>query len=137
MIFLYNLPSKIQKDIAKVQFDFENYNLGTADPNYKSEYARDYEGYCGYPVGIEVLENGLPVLFVNAGGDWENPICFCIYFDGKELRGYVPSDGNVYNKKEKRAYGSEELEECDDIDELPDGDADLIRKDVMKRIQIK
>ena len=54
------------------------------------------------------------------------------------MRGYIPEDGNVFNKKERCAYGSEDSED-DDIDysNLPDGDAEAIRKDVMTRIQIR
>jgi hypothetical protein len=124
--FPYDLSTKIETDLKKVNFDRENYEFKTG------------EGYNNYPCGFETLENGLPVLFMNAGGDWENPICFCLYWDGKSLRGYIPEDGNVYNKKHKCAYGSEDLDdESVDYDNLPNGDADAIRKDVMARILIK
>jgi len=138
--FPYNLPNKIiESDLAKVNFDFENWDVGNASQNY-DEYPTDHQGFNGYPCGYEVLENGMPVLFVNAGGDWECPICFCIYWDGKALRGYIPKDGNVYNVKEKCAYGSEEsgnFDEDTDIDDKPNGDPVKIRLDVMSRIQIK
>jgi hypothetical protein len=135
--FPYNFPPKIEKDLSKVNFDFENYNLGKADPMYEEEYDSDFNGYCGYPCGYEILPNGLPVLFVNAGGDWENPICFVIYYDGKELRAYIPSDGNIWNKKEKCAYGSEDnIDDDFDFDNLPEGNPELIRNDVMNRIKI-
>lgn len=132
-----NLPNQVEKDISKVEFDFENWCIGNADPSYE-KYPTDHEGYANYPVGYQTLPNGLPVLFVNAGGDWEYPICFCIYWDGKKLRGYVPTDGNVFNKKEKCAYGSEDdYDDEADQDELPDGDPEKIYNDVMNRIQIK
>lgn len=75
------LSSTIKKDISKVNFDFENYEIGNADPNY-GEYSS--KGFNGYPCGYQLLPNNLPVMFVNAGGDWEYPICFCIYWDGKK-----------------------------------------------------
>jgi hypothetical protein len=123
--FPYDMPTKIQTDLKKVNFDWENYEFENG------------EGYNNYPCGFETLENGLTVLFMIAGGDGENPICICLYWDGKSLRGYIPEDGNVYNKKEKCAYGSEESDEDIDYDNLPQGDPDAIRKDVMTRIIIK
>ncbi len=66
----YEFPAYIQNDLSKVQFDLENWRIGNADPNY-SKYPSDHDGLRGYPCGYEVLPNGLPVLFVNAGGDWE------------------------------------------------------------------
>jgi hypothetical protein len=128
----YEFPETINKDLSKLDFSFENWCIGNASPNY-SKYPNSYTGFCEYPVGYEVLSNNLPVLFVNAGGDWENPICFCIYWDGKQMRAYIPKDGNVYNVKAKSAYGNDD----DDMDDLPDGDKDKIRLDVVNRIKIK
>lgn len=96
--FPYNLPDQVSKDIGKVNFDFENF-----------EYERN--GFMNYPCGFETLSNGMPCLFVNAGGDWETPVCFVIYFDGKKLRGYVPTKGNMWNRKAKAAFGSDEDDE--------------------------
>ena len=132
---IYELPEVIQKDIGKIQFDFENYDIGNADPSFE-QYPTDHQGYNGYTVGYEVLSNGLPVLFVNAGGDWELPICFCIYYDGKKLRGYVPTEGNVFNVEQKCAYGSED-EEDENEQEYPQGDPEKIRADIVNRIKIK
>jgi hypothetical protein len=133
---IYELPKKIEKDLSKLNFDFENYCIGNAHPSYL-KYPSDHSGFWNYPCGYETLENGLPVLFVNAGGDWETPICFCIYFDGKDLRGYIPSDGNCYNKKEKCAYGSEDEPLEEDQQPQQQGEPDKIRIDVMNRIIIK
>lgn len=130
-----DLSSTIIKDISKIQFDFENYDLGNADFNFE-KYPTDYKGYHNYPVGYEVLSNGLPVLFVNAGGDWECPICFCIYYDGKTLRGYVPTHGNVFNIKEKCAYGSEDDPEEYMDTVLPEGDPEKIKEDIINHIKI-
>lgn len=119
-------PAKIDKDLSKVNFDWENYEF------------REGEGLMNYPCGFKTLRNGLPVLFINAGGDWEIPICFCIYWDGKSLRAYIPKEGNVYNTKEMCAYGSEESDSFGvDIDDIKDeGDAEKIESDIMLRIVI-
>jgi hypothetical protein len=127
----YDLPEKIYKDIKKVEFDLENYSIGSA---------ANEKGFDKYPCGYEVLDNGLPVLFINAGGDWEFPICFCLYWNGKEFRGYVPTEGNAYNRKEMCAFGSEFTEfisepmSREELEKIVDPDA--IRKDVMSRIEI-
>lgn len=133
--FPYSLPKHIENDLKKVEFDFENYEVRDGDPlHYDPKY--DSGGFCEYPCGFEVLKNGMPCLFVNAGGDWEYPICFVLYWDGRKIRAYIPEEGNVYNKEKKSAYGNNDGEEPEDS-ELPDGDAEAIRYDVMARIKQK
>lgn len=92
--FPYELPLIIQKDLSKVNFDFEN--CTSFD---------DEEGYVKYPVGYRELKPNFHIFFVVAGGDWEYPVCFIFYWGDNKLRAYIPSDGNVWNKKEKCAYG--------------------------------
>lgn len=75
---------KMFDDIAKVNFSLENIKC----------------------TGLEVLENGLAVLKFQAGGDWEVPVFFVVYYDGKKIRGYVPLKGNTYNPKTKSALGN-------------------------------
>ena len=76
---------KLQKDLSKISFDFENYEI---DPN------------------VHLTIFGVPYLRCFAGGDWEIPIRFFIYFDGKDLRGYIPTKGNTFNRKTKEALGN-------------------------------
>ena len=139
---VFEMGETIDKDLSKINFSMENWVMGNADPSYE-DYPRDNSGYCNYPCGYEVLPNGMPVLFFNAGGDWECPICFCIYWDGKKLRAYIPDEGNLYHRKEKCAFGSEDEPEELQYDEYgeevvePQGDPDKIRQDVTRRIQIK
>ena len=117
----YELPSNIIKDIRKVQFDFENVT------DFK-----ETNGFADYSVGYKELKPGFHTFFVNAGGDWEFPVCFIIYWGNNQLRGYVPKDGNVWNKKEKCAYD-------DDDDENHDGEynEDKMIEDILNRIKIK
>jgi hypothetical protein len=42
------------------------------------------------------------------GGDWEEPILFMVYWDGKTFRGYIPERGNQYNRDTKGALGNNE-----------------------------
>ena len=97
--FPYELPSQIEKDLSKVNFDWENFS----DFN-------ETESFADYPIGYKELKPGFHVFFVNAGGDWEFPICFIFYWGDGKLRAYIPEDGNAWNKREKCAYGSEETE---------------------------
>jgi hypothetical protein len=85
-----DLP-QIKKDLAKVEFDFENW---------------DCDNGCKYINGFHVAPNGLPYWGDCAGGDWEIPIFYIIYWDGKKLRAYIPTEGNPWNTDTKSAYGN-------------------------------
>lgn len=89
-----NLTSQVSKDLDKVDFDTENI---VWDGSFRREL-----------LGFHELENGLTFLGVQAGGDWEFPVFFIIYWDGKSLRGYIPTDGNPWNTDTKSAYGNDE-----------------------------
>lgn len=89
----YPFVSKFIKDIRKVNFDTENVLVD--------------DFYVG--------TNGIPYLLVYMGGDWEIPVYAMLYWDGKSLRGYVPTYGNSFNAYTKTAFGSEE-EYFDDLD---------------------
>lgn len=53
-----------------------------------------------------------------AGGDWEELLFFIIYYDGEQMRGYVPTPGNVFDLPEKAAFGTAEADEKDMVDYL-------------------
>ncbi len=57
---------------------------------------------------LNTLENGLIFCGGITGGDWEQPVFFIIYHDGKEFRAYIPKDGNPYNTDTKSPYGNDE-----------------------------
>jgi hypothetical protein len=97
-IFPGEMPQILLKDLKKVQFDWENYT-----------HFNETQGYATYPVGYKEVAPDFHVFFVNAGGDWEFPVCFIFYWGEEKLRAYIPEDGNAWNKKEKCAYGSEDL----------------------------
>lgn len=73
----------LQKDLSKVQFDMENCDV-------------DFD-----------IHNGVAFASCRAGGDWEMPLRFFVYFDGKDIRGYIPTEGNFFNKLCNIAFGSE------------------------------
>ena len=133
-LFKGSASATIYKDLSKIEVDTENV---------------DYIGEYKMP-GTESLERfemigaggtAFPVAWCACGGDWENPLVFVLYIGLKgELRAYIPKDGNVYNKKEKAAYGNNDDDPSWDDD--PDNpllqfDADKLRADVAGRIIVK
>ncbi|MCK9458364.1 MAG: hypothetical protein M0R80_01820 [Proteobacteria bacterium] len=128
----------------KVEFDFENVTTDTSNCCY------ELEGLLGY----NTLDNGMTFFGVSAGGDWEIPVFFVVYWDGKKLRAYIPTDGNPWNTDTKQAYGNADQDwdnpdaEDDDVKNLnklygpghtshedaPDYDKEKIIADIKARI---
>jgi hypothetical protein len=135
------LTEQIRKDLGKVEFDSENHEC---EPS---------EAYCGAGdiCGFRTLSNGLTYLGCMAGGDWETPLFYIIYWDGKKLRGYIPTDGNLWNTDTKRAYGNDVDGETDapnmkrrfgvDVSCFDDFDIDIdcdkVQADILSRIKPK
>jgi hypothetical protein len=98
----------IKKDI---KFNVDRENVLTPEDGY-DEY-----------LGMHTLPNGLTYYGIIMGGDWEIPMFMIIYWDGKKLRCYIPSYGNLVNLDFGCAFGSEE----DSLDD-EDKKAKLIKK---------
>ena len=90
----------LYKDLTRIDVDFENVE-------YIDEYSlpgtKDMEAF-------EVIGEGdraFPVAWCAGGGDWQMPVVFCIYIgaDGV-LHGYLPDNGNAYDRKENAPYDS-------------------------------
>lgn len=90
------LTATIINDLSKVEFDQENLEWENG------------EGYAGTKdiTGFNTLKNGLSYLGVCCGGDWENPLFYIVYWDGRKLRGYIPTEGNHWNTDKNSAYGN-------------------------------
>lgn len=80
------LISKAINDLCKVDASFENVEF----------------------VDFRMGNNGVPYLWFYFGGDWEIPVYAMLYFDGSNIRGYLPTKGNTFNRRCKAAFGSEE-----------------------------
>ncbi len=124
--------STIEKDLKKVDFDWENY--------YTPEYPH-YNADSPEIVGFHTLDNGLTFLGMWAGGDWEWPVFFILYWDGTHVRAYIPKDGNTYNRRNKKAYGNDEewdaeelLKVYGDAEHCPKFESDKILVDIKDRI---
>ncbi len=118
--FVLDLSPEMIKDLRKVSFNTENFSC-----------VLDNDGdVYGYKLGgMQTLDNGFTFLGCAAGGDWEHPVFFIIYWDGKTLRGYVPKEGNIWDKKNKTAF--------DDDGDLHIVNDKEIEEDIKKRIIIK
>lgn len=133
---LLDSHSIMEKDLEKIEFDMEN---STSVPN---EFVDDG----GLLVGFHTLDNGLSFLGCLAGGDWELPVFFIIYHNGKSLRAYIPTCGNLINRDAKSAFGNYDDDEFmkkelgDEYYESSFEDAeynwDLIEEDIKNRIII-
>lgn len=127
---IVSLTKKIEKDLSKVEFDSENIlskELSWTNP------AVNLHGICTY--------GGLTFLGLSAGGDWEYPVFFIIYWAGKELRAYIPTKGNPWNRKNKKAYGNYDGDDDEEIEfdnpENYEANNEEMLKDILARIKVK
>jgi hypothetical protein len=134
------LTPTVEKDLDKVSFDCEN--ITDEDTQFGSKAI----------LGYHTLPNGMPFFGVCAGGDWESAVFFCIYWDGKKLRGYIPEKGNLWNTDTNQAYGNDDdydlknaRKRWPDNEDLKNDDIDLagwfndydieaMKEDIMTRI---
>lgn len=96
---------RVHEDLLKVQFDWENYEYNPKETYMNSKNIG----------GFRTLPNGLTFLGVTAGGDWQVPTFAILYFSGKELRAYIPTNGNVWNTDTHEAYGNDNLADAKNI----------------------
>ena len=90
--YAYEFLPELADNDNDVQFDYENVMID----NFNNA-----NGITGF---VE-LDN-VCIFGIYAGGDWEFPVN-CVYFsDGINLFIYVPTDGNIFNKTLRSAYGN-------------------------------
>jgi hypothetical protein len=125
---MLNIPT-VEKDL-KVNFDRENFECCTP-------YEWDKI------VGFHTLENDLTFLGFYAGGDWQQPVFGIVYWDGDNLRSYIPTDGNPWNTKTKAAYGEYDSDDENAMErfgkpaEQTVFNQEKILKDIVKKIKPK
>lgn len=118
---------KFDKDI-KYDFDCENF---TTEADFKVDNTY---------VGFQTLDNGFTFLGFWAGGDWQEPVFGIFYYDGKKLRVYQPTRGNMVNRKSKAAFGDDEEADEEVMYEYGDNlieSADAMIDEIKTRIVIK
>lgn len=99
-VLSYDNP-KVAQDRSNIDFDLENIDATTPP----------FMGYAGDQgtdlCGLRTITSGLTFCGAIAGGDWEEPLFYIIYYDGTDLRAYIPIKGNVMNCDTLSAFGSE------------------------------
>lgn len=53
-----------------------------------------------------------------AGGDWQYSVGFIVYWDGDNIRAYIPKEGNCYNWQTKEALGEDEDKDVKFLEKL-------------------
>lgn len=85
--------------------------------NADNEFNIDNENIEPEWVGLKSTDDGIAFLAFGMGGDWELPSFCFLYYDGENIRMYIPRRGNGVNLDTMTAIGSEQ-----DADENFDGD---------------
>lgn len=116
---------KAFNDLCKIDFSLENMTLSPRDAfGLTTEMSKAWLGPQQF--------GDITVIGFMGGGDWEEPVAFVVYWDGKDFRGYVPTNGNSFDVKSKAAIGT-----------APSGsiarpfDVEAMKEDVMARIKIR
>jgi len=115
---------QIQKDLSKVSFSKENHFFA------RLQHPDDIPAPIDSLMGLQTLGD-LTFLGGYAGGDWETPVFFILYWSGKKIRAYIPDKGNTWNKKTKKAFGN-----ADDDPDDADFDEKLMAQDIQNRILV-
>jgi len=87
--------AKVLEDISKYHIDLENNDWFDVSCNEEQP-------------AVNTTKHGIDYMAAYAGGDWQWPVLFFIYWDGSNYRGYVPLKGNAINPKTKAAFGDDE-----------------------------
>jgi hypothetical protein len=93
------VSDQLRSDLSRIRFNTEN-----------TEHSGHYRFFPDF-LGVKALDNGTPYLAMSSGGDWEFPLCYVVYWDGEQLRGHIPKEGNIYNKTHNAAFGNQDEDE--------------------------
>lgn len=143
--FVYNLCYKNKLN------EKSKYASALYDDIWCGKYKFDSENVVTYG-GIKMSKKGFPYIQCAAGGDWESPVCFFVYFDGNKFRGYIPLKGNAINRNNNTAFqgnGDEEeakfiakengidYEEAKTLTGDIEYNADACLEDFLSRVEVK
>ena len=101
MVVLSCDEQSVLADRNNINFDLEN--ICTESPTSFPFYGDQGQDLCG----LRTLSTGLTFCGAIAGGDWELPLFYILYYDGTDLRAYIPIKGNLVNCDTLTAFGSE------------------------------
>ena len=113
-----NESYQISKDLSKINgMDFENVCVATEETINEANACVEGDLGNSQLLGFKTLKNGLPIYGMAVGLDGVYPVYFCIYWDGKKFRGYIPTYGNFFNKIDRCVMGYHESEYEEYLDE--------------------
>jgi len=116
-IEIYDIIQKVPKEDISIKFDLEN-TCTPYDESYDYGPVDDFDLSCDVPGFYQLDEYA--IMLCCSGGDEEIPVYYCIYLDNKDnIRMYIPTDGNLFNKYTKTAYGGEQYGD-ENFDLIPD-----------------
>jgi hypothetical protein len=84
-----------------VDFDFENINMTDID--------------MGGLYGFQTLPNGMEILGLFIGGDWEIPVNVILYLKNGKLYNYIPMNGNIFDRVNYKAFDENSFENNDEL----------------------
>ena len=84
-----------------VDFDFENITMTDID--------------MGGLYGFQTLPNGMEILGLFIGGDWEIPVNVIIYLKNGKLYNYIPVNGNIFDRINYKAFDENVFENNDKL----------------------
>lgn len=86
-----NPTDKQKEDLSKIKCGYQNIT------------SHENQGWL-YTTGLIELRPTYYVYLVEAGFSHEFPVTIALYWDGDSVRFYIPTEGNVFNKEEMRAF---------------------------------
>jgi hypothetical protein len=84
-----------------VDFDFENIHMTDID--------------MGGLYGFQTLPNGMEILGLFIGGDWEIPVNVILYLKNGKLYNYIPMNGNIFDRIDYKAFDENVFENNDKL----------------------
>ena len=84
-----------------VDFDFENITMTDID--------------MGGLYGFQTLPNGMEILGLFIGGDWEIPVNVILYLKNGKLYNYIPVNGNIFDRVDYKAFDENVFENNDEL----------------------
>lgn len=84
-----------------VDFDFENIHMTDID--------------MGGLYGFQTLPNGMEILGLFIGGDWEIPVNVILYLKNGKLYNYIPMNGNIFDRVDYKAFDENVFENNDKL----------------------
>lgn len=99
--FILNEICKHCENRFIVDFDFENIHMTDID--------------MGGLYGFQTLPNGMEILGLFIGGDWEIPVNVILYLKSGKLYNYIPMNGNIFDRVNYKAFDENAFENNDEL----------------------